>query len=123
MRDFGNMQSTDMRLKRNLPVFGTLLRKQSTEYVSGIQQQITWMLSTETHPSNIIFLACPPAKCFPITEYNKNTEALCKQEGMKFAESLIQESHMDEDGYHITPENQHFVAKSVAAAALPCING
>ena len=98
-------------------------RRQSTEYVSGIQQQITWMLSAETHPSNIIFLACPPAKCFPTTEYNKNTEALCKQEGMKFAESLIQESYLYDDGYHITLENQHFMAKTVAAAALPCING
>ena len=56
-------------------------------------------------------------------EYNQNTEALCKQEGMKFAESLIQESHLHEDGYHITPKNQHFMAKTVAAAALPCING
>ena len=99
-------------------------RRQSTEYVRGIQQQITWMLSTETHPSNIIFLACPPAKCFLTTEYNQNTEALCKEMGVKFAKSLIKESHLnDEDGYHITPENQHFMAKTVAAAALPCING
>ena len=93
-------------------------RRESPASVCDIQEEIIWMLKSETAPQNIVFIESPPSIKFDIASYNQSTQALCKRMKVRFSKTLICKGHLNHDGFHIRFEHQHLMQKTVAAAIL-----
>ena len=75
-------------------------------------------LKTQTHPSNIVVMETPPSTKYPMDNFNKASYTLCKNEGICFAPTLVDEQHLWTDEYHIHDGYRHLLVKSIAAAIL-----
>ena len=85
------------------------------------QMKILNHLKQFISPHNIIILESPPLLTSPhsdIYNYNNNSFLLSKQLGTRFAETLVGESQIYKDGYHILRSARHLLIKSVAAAVF-----
>ena len=99
-------------------------RHHSLRYVHDLQEQIIWMLKTETSATNITFVECPPSTAFESSSYNKETFEVCTTEKIGFHhQTLVKKSHLATDGYHIMRGYQHLITKTIAAAILSSTHG
>ena len=96
---------------------------------------ITYLTSIGFSRDNISFLEAPPllppspqwlAKRglkkprFPTPDvfpYNQARNYLARNSGVQFAQTLVGEEHMFDDGYHILNRHRHLLHRSIAAAA------
>ena len=93
-------------------------RGESQASVLALQEEIIWMLKSETAPENIVFIESPPSSKFDTTPYNTSTQALCKRMNVRFSWTLIRKGHLNQDGYHVRFEHQHLMQRTLAAAIL-----
>ena len=93
-------------------------RGESLASVRALQEEIIWMLKSETAPQNIVFIESPPSLKFDTASYNASTQALCKRMNVRFSWTLIRKGHLNHDGYHVRFEHQHLMQRTLAAAIL-----
>ena len=85
----------------------------------NIQTAIILHLKTYVPPDHIIILESPPLLVSPTNDifpFNENSFLLSRDYGIRFAKTLIGESHIFRDGYHILRNTRHLLIKSVVAA-------
>ena len=93
-------------------------RGESPASIRALQEEIIWMLKSETAPQNIIFVESPPSLKFDTASYNASTQSLCKRMNVRFSWTLIRKGHLNKDGYHVRYEHQHLMQRTLAAAIL-----
>ena len=94
-------------------------RQKTTDETRLLQTDIHAHLTKYLPPHNIIFLESPPLLISPSTDiypYNLATRHLAHQLGTRFAQTLVGESHLWTDGYHVQNKLRHLLLQSVAAA-------
>ena len=93
----------------------------TTNETKHIQATIISHLKAFIPPKNIVILESPPlltSSTSDIFPYNDASFLLARQNGARFARSLVGEHHLFRDGYHILKDSRHLLVKSVAAAAV-----
>ena len=93
----------------------------SPQQTKNTQTTIISYLKTLVHAHNIVVLESPPLLDTPTSDifpYNFNSYLLTRQLGTRFSETLLGETHIYADGYHILRKSRHLLVKSVAAAIV-----
>ena len=97
----------------------TRRRPQKTiEQTRQLQYKILSHLTKFVPRRNIVFSEAPPIIGGDIFPYNRITYDTCRQWGVRFGPTLVGESHMWRDGFHIHNSYRHLHVKSIAAAAI-----
>ena len=92
----------------------------STTTTTNIQKHIIQLLTAHLPSSQITFIEAPPlltSSSSDILPYNLSTRATALSLGAKFAETLVGEEHLWNDGFHINFRHRHLLTKTIAAAA------
>ena len=87
----------------------------------ALQDKIITHLAKYVPLGNIVFCEAPPIIGGDIFPYNRVTYNTCRRRGVRFGPTLVGETHMWRDGYHILYSCRHLNVKSVAAAAIGVI--
>ena len=85
-----------------------------------IQTDIIKHLITFIPAENVTILEAPPLLDSPSSDifpYNAASYSLSHQFGIRFSGTLIGETHLWDDGYHVHKKSRHLLLKSLAAAA------
>ena len=96
-------------------------QRRTTNETKFLQTKIIQLLLTSVPRSNITLLESPPlldSTQSDIYPYNRVSFVLSKQLGVHFARTLVGESHLGRDGFHIRPDCRQLLMKSIAAAAV-----
>ena len=88
------------------------------EQTQRLQDKIITHLAKYVPLRNIVFCEAPPINGGDIYPYNRMTYNTCYRRGVRFGPTLVGETHMWRDGYHILNSRRHLLIKSVAAAAI-----
>ena len=91
----------------------------SPQQTKHTQTTIINYLKTLVPAHNIVILESPPLLETPTSDifpYNLNSYLLSRHLGTRFSETLVGESHLFKDGYHILRSSRQLLVKSVAAA-------
>ena len=92
-------------------------QKRTTTETTRLLSSILNLLLTQLPRSNIVILEAPPQLYNDIYPYNLSSHHLALQRGVRFGQTLIGESHMQQyDGYHVKKAAKILLAKSIAAA-------
>ena len=108
-----NVMTNDARQTKNR-------QRRTPDKVKQLESEIIQYLIARIPRQNIILIEAPPLLDSPSSDifpYNRNSAQLACQHGIRFARTLIGETHIFRDGYHVLYKFRHLLLKSVAAAA------
>ena len=92
--------------------------KTSTNTHKLLQQIINTYTQTYKTPQNLIIMQTIPSLHQDIHPYNSAAYSICRQAGVRYAKTLVGESHLWSDGIHIAHRFRPLHVSSVATAIL-----
>ena len=90
----------------------------STNTHKLLQQIIHTYIQTYQTPQNLIIMETIPSLNHDVHPYNNTAFSICRQNGVRFAKTLVGESHLWGDGIHIAHRFRPLHVNSIAAAVL-----